>query len=81
MFFVFSLFTIVHSTELTILKPSLLTPHGNNTIPVNVADFGYVPYGKTVSGDLIFINDTCNPINITVHDVVLTEGTNCTFLA
>lgn len=65
------------------MEPSLTVPSTKkDSMPVNVADFGYVPYGKTVSGNLTYIENTCNPLNITLNTtVVLTMGSSCKFLA
>lgn len=65
------------------MKPSLIVPSTkNDSIPVNVADFGYVPYGRSVSGNLTYIENTCNPLNITLNStIVLTMGSSCKFLS
>ncbi|CAD8181811.1 unnamed protein product [Paramecium octaurelia] len=83
MLFLVSLIGIVYSTQLTLVEPSLTIPSTKNaSMPVNVADFGYVPYGRTVSGNLTYIENTCNPLNITLNStIVLTMGATCKFLA
>ncbi|CAK89066.1 unnamed protein product (macronuclear) [Paramecium tetraurelia] len=83
MLFLVSLIGIVYSTQLTLVEPSLTIPSTKNaSMPVNVADFGYVPYGRTVGGNLTYVENTCNPLNITLNsNIVLTMGATCKFLA
>lgn len=80
-----SLVSFVQATLLSIKQPSVATLYGNKTMPVNVGDFGYVPYGSTIQGRLVYTNNTCNPLEI-VKDfdsnkmIIISERGNCSFL-
>lgn len=79
---------IVHyisATRLSVNYPSIAFDGGNNTIPVNVADFGYVPYGHTLSGKLMFVDDACKELDLVKEFessplIVISQRGNCSFL-
>jgi hypothetical protein len=88
-FFLFTVFLLGSYGKISILSPeSLQSDYQNASIEYSVGNFGIIPYGKSITGQVVLTNPetACTPFNLTHTSenkkapILLVRRGNCSFV-